>query len=64
MAAVNAAHPGLLAVSAIGAPYVRVAFAVVVLLVAAGGWNALHPRIRMVDFDTGGRLKNRRLSFS
>lgn len=57
MAAVNAAHPGLLAVSAIGAPYVRVAFAVVVLLVAAGGWNALHPRIRMVDFDTGGRLK-------
>jgi predicted MPP superfamily phosphohydrolase len=54
--AVNAFHPGLVNVSVFMSQYVRVALFLVLLLVVAGGWNALHPRVRTVEFNTGGRL--------
>ncbi|MGI6262415.1 MAG: metallophosphoesterase [Succiniclasticum sp.] len=54
--AVNAFQPGLVDASVFLSRYLCVALFLVLLLVVAGGWNALHPRVRTVEFDTHGRL--------
>ena len=36
--------------------YAKVAFAVVIVILTYGGWNALHPVVRQVEHDTGKNL--------
>ena len=52
----GAVHPGLAGGQTLAAWYARAAFVIVLAIVVGGGWNALHPRVRTLTYDTGGRL--------